>query len=501
MALTLTNNSMATLSSNDACTCSYNLEAFSLIWLDSNANNDEQNHDAQQKLRSIINTIKTFDDSKECQQYIEKMSKDDRLILIVSDQWAREFVPRIHEFRHVSFIALYFTKKKTCREASQYSQCSTNKDCGCFPLTTSDKSGICGFLWVACSRLDPCQTPGNTCEKPDHKCVRHPQCNSAPVCYPISMIDKQICPSSEDTTSPSVPNNTICTTATWSRQGISVAGGFGWGNALNQLYYPMGIFVDVNRTVYVADTNNARVVKWTQNATFGQIVAGGYGVGSGTAQFYGPMDLVVDKDGAIYVTDNLNNRVQKWNRNAQVGQTVMIVQRPIGIALDGEESLYVSASYWSKDLLKLRKGETNGNVIATNLPELYYLFAHQNQSIYAADKNNGRIYRIDEKKGQISVIIGSLQGLSATQLGYPQSVLVDGSGAVYVVEYGHHRVTRWLPGANAGIAIAGGRSQGYQSDQLNFPTDIAFDVDGNLYVADYGNHRVQKFAIDKSTCR
>ncbi|CAM4830533.1 unnamed protein product, partial [Rotaria magnacalcarata] len=366
---------------------------------------------------------------------------------------------------------------------------------------TSDKSGICGFLWVACSRLDPCQTPGNTCEKPDHKCVRHPQCNSAPVCYPISMIDKQICPSSEDTTSPSVPNNTICTTATWSRQGISVAGGFGWGNALNQLYYPMGIFVDVNRTVYVADTNNARVVKWTQNATFGQIVAGGYGVGSGTAQFYGPMDLVVDKDGAIYVTDNLNNRVQKWNRNAQVGQTVMIVQRPIGIALDGEESLYVSASYWSKDLLKLRKGETNGNVIATNLPELYYLFAHQNQSIYAADKNNGRIYRIDEKKGQISVIIGSLQGLSATQLGYPQSVLVDGSGAVYVVEYGHHRVTRWLPGANAGIAIAGGRSQGYQSDQLNFPTDIAFDVDGNLYVADYGNHRVQKFAIDKSTCR
>ncbi|CAF2046393.1 unnamed protein product [Rotaria magnacalcarata] len=405
-------------------------------------------------------------------------------------------------FRFLLFaIFSSYISSETCRDASQYSECSTNKDCGCFPLATSDKSGICGFLWVACSRLDPCQTPGNTCEKLDHKCVRHPQCNSAPVCYPISMIDKQICPSSEDTTSPSVPNNTICTTATWSRQGISVAGGFGWGNALNQLYYPMGIFVDVNRTVYVADTNNARVVKWTQNATFGQIVAGGYGVGSGTAQFYGPMDLVVDKDGAIYVTDNLNNRVQKWNRNAQVGQTVMIVQRPIGIALDGEESLYVSASYWSKDLLKLRKGETNGNVIATNLPELYYLFAHQNQSIYAADKNNGRIYRIDEKKGQISVIIGSLQGLSATQLGYPQSVLVDGSGAVYVVEYGHHRVTRWLPGANAGIAIAGGRSQGYQSDQLNFPTDIAFDVDGNLYVADYGNHRVQKFAIDKSTCR
>ncbi|CAF2975667.1 unnamed protein product [Rotaria socialis] len=90
-------------------------------------------------------------------------------------------------FRFLLF-ALFssYISSETCREASQYSECSTNKDCGCFPLTTSDKSGICGFLWVACSRLDPCQTPGNTCEKPDHKCVRHPQCNSGSVCYPIS---------------------------------------------------------------------------------------------------------------------------------------------------------------------------------------------------------------------------------------------------------------------------------------------------------------------------
>lgn len=159
------------------------------------------------------------------------------------------------------------------------------------------------------------------------------------------------------TTLPPIPDDGICATATWNQKGVTVAGGYGWGNGLNQLNFPAGIFVDANQNIYIADTNNARVVKWSKGATYGQIVAGGYGAGSGTAQLYGPMDVVVDKSGAVYITDTVNNRVQKWNRTAQVGETIMMVQRPLGLALDNEESLYVSGSYWSKDILKLRKGQ------------------------------------------------------------------------------------------------------------------------------------------------
>lgn len=303
------------------------------------------------------------------------------------------------------------------------------------------------------------------------------------------------------TTLPPIPDDGICATATWNQKGVTVAGGYGWGNGLNQLNFPAGIFVDANQNIYIADTNNARVVKWSKGATYGQIVAGGYGAGSGTAQLYGPMDVVVDKSGAVYITDTVNNRVQKWNRTAQVGETIMMVQRPLGLALDNEESLYVSGSYWSKDILKLRKGQKNGYVVASNLPEIYFLFVHQNRSIYAADTNNGRVLRIDEAKSQLSVAVGALQSLGVYQLSHPYSAVVDRLGAIYVVEYSAHRITRWLPGGKAGIVIIGGRGQGYQPDQLNLPTDIAFDVDGNLYVADHGNHRVQKFAIDKTSCK
>lgn len=83
---------------------------------------------------------------------------------------------------------------QTCRGMSQYEQCSTNNDCGYFPLTISDDSGICGFLWINCSRLEPCEIPNDYCENPGYICVHHPRCHNVPVCYPLSMIDQRLCP-------------------------------------------------------------------------------------------------------------------------------------------------------------------------------------------------------------------------------------------------------------------------------------------------------------------
>ena len=39
-----------------------NLETFSLVWLDAQVNTTEDNRQTQQKLRQIINHLKTFDD-------------------------------------------------------------------------------------------------------------------------------------------------------------------------------------------------------------------------------------------------------------------------------------------------------------------------------------------------------------------------------------------------------------------------------------------------------
>ena len=81
-------------------------EIFCLVWLDANTNADDS-RDAEQKLRSIINYLKRFQDVKLCQKYIEQSSNDDRIVLIVSGRLGPMLVPCIHQLRQVASIYVY----------------------------------------------------------------------------------------------------------------------------------------------------------------------------------------------------------------------------------------------------------------------------------------------------------------------------------------------------------------------------------------------------------
>ena len=60
------------------------LKPFALLWLDASVNSSEENRQAQKELRSTINYLKTFEDTNQCQQYIQLVSPYDRIVLIVS---------------------------------------------------------------------------------------------------------------------------------------------------------------------------------------------------------------------------------------------------------------------------------------------------------------------------------------------------------------------------------------------------------------------------------
>ncbi|CAF4628792.1 unnamed protein product, partial [Rotaria socialis] len=68
--------------------------------------------------------------------------------------------------------------------------------------------------------------------------------------------------------------------AKWAQNGVTVAGGNGSGGATNQLFYPLGLFVDDDQTVVIADNNNHRIIQWKNGDTTNeQVVAGGKGEG------------------------------------------------------------------------------------------------------------------------------------------------------------------------------------------------------------------------------
>ena len=57
------------------------------------------------------------------------------------------------------------------------------------------------------------------------------------------------------------------------RDGRTVAGGQEQGDAVDQLYSPFG--VDADGSLFIADTDNHRIVRCRPNARQGEIVAGG----------------------------------------------------------------------------------------------------------------------------------------------------------------------------------------------------------------------------------
>lgn len=83
-----------------------------LIWLDLSVNNSRENLDAQKRLRSLVNHLKTFEQIDQCEQYIQSTSPQDHLTLIVSGQFGEKIVPRIHQLQQISSIYIYCTNKK-----------------------------------------------------------------------------------------------------------------------------------------------------------------------------------------------------------------------------------------------------------------------------------------------------------------------------------------------------------------------------------------------------
>ncbi|CAF4273526.1 unnamed protein product, partial [Adineta steineri] len=106
----------------------------------------------------------------------------------------------------------------------------------------------------------------------------------------------------------------------WKQNAITVAGGNKQGQELNQLSGPMGIFIDKNKNLFIADYDNHRIVEWKYNAKEGQITAGGHGRGDRMDQLDHPTDVIVDQQNhSIIIADWGNRRVIQWlNQDQQI---------------------------------------------------------------------------------------------------------------------------------------------------------------------------------------
>jgi hypothetical protein len=88
-----------------------NLETYYLIWLDGYVNKSPDNIIAQEKLRTLINQLKPFEDGKTCEEYIRSLSETDRIVFIVSGASGKDIIPRVHQLRQILSIYIYCINK------------------------------------------------------------------------------------------------------------------------------------------------------------------------------------------------------------------------------------------------------------------------------------------------------------------------------------------------------------------------------------------------------
>ncbi|CAF1271683.1 unnamed protein product [Adineta steineri] len=285
----------------------------------------------------------------------------------------------------------------------------------------------------------------------------------------------------------------------WKQNPITVAGGKGKGQALNQLHGPRGIFIDTKKNIFIADFNNHRIIEWKNNAKEGQIIVGVNGQGNRIDQLDHPTDVIVDEQShSIIIADSLNRRVIQWmNQNQQV-----LIQNIdcYGLAMDKNGFLYVSDRL-KNEVRRWKMGEYNegvvvagGNEKGNQLNQLYgptFIFVDEDQSVYVSDSDNHRVmkWKKGSKEGTV-VAGGNGEGRNLSQLSSPYGVIVDDLGQIYVADFGNDRIMRWCEGKGE-VAVGGNGKE----NQLHGPRGLSFDDEKNFYIVDLGNNRIVKFEI------
>jgi sugar lactone lactonase YvrE len=262
---------------------------------------------------------------------------------------------------------------------------------------------------------------------------------------------------------------------------------------------PADTAVDAAGNVYVADTGNHAIRKVTRAGvvtTFagtGEQAGNADGTGS-AARFNQPMGIVFDSAGNLYVSDSGNTTIRKVTSAG--GVTTLATGVPgRGLSVDTGGNVYVADPNGGV----IRKVTAGGTVSIVAGPGPFNaptdVAVDPTGSLFVADSLNAVIRKI-AVGGAVSTFAGQLNSsvvhdgaADAARFSYPHSLAIDGTGNLYVTEYGA-RVVRKITTAG-GVSSLGGGPAGYQRltglgrDALFMtPQGISVDAGGTIAFVD-----------------
>ena len=247
-----------------------------------------------------------------------------------------------------------------------------------------------------------------------------------------------------------------------------------YGDGYGELIWPVGIAIDSDENIYIADEWMNRISIFTSSGVFLRNWST-----QGDGEFNRTSGIALDLNDDVYVVDSLNHRVRKFTKDGgyilqfgSFGDGPGELNAPWGVAVDDEGSVYV------------------------------------------ADHKNHRVQKFDAN-GEFVASFGSY-GKGKGQLNRPSDVAVDPDGDVYVCDWGNDRVQVFASDGRFIASFIGDAQQlakGHQQQvdanpdvikarrraytlepewRFALPTGVTFDVESSrLIVADSQRSRVQ----------
>jgi DNA-binding beta-propeller fold protein YncE len=211
--------------------------------------------------------------------------------------------------------------------------------------------------------------------------------------------------------------------------------------------------------------------------------------------FKNPQDIAVDSEGNVYVADTGNHRIQKFTSEGEF----LMAWREETKRINGSEIIQSSSPLAIKtgEWLAINLLDGLKIVFSRDVSEIESFLNNDFQPIgIALDPQDnvyvtcGFPYHINKytSEGTLSQQWASY-GNSDKQFNAPIRIARGKSGNLYVTDMLNHRVSKFTAD---GQIIQWGKSENGE-DQFFFPTGIATDTEENVYVVDTGNVRIQKF--------
>ncbi len=222
---------------------------------------------------------------------------------------------------------------------------------------------------------------------------------------------------------------------------------------------PWGVAVGPDGSVYVADTWNHRIQKFSADGEF-ITMWGTFGQAETPTAFWGPRSVAVDSNGHVYVSDTGNKRIVVFDSNGNyitqfggAGLDPGQFDEPVGLALDQAGNLYV-ADTWN-----------------------------QRVQVFAPNANGTEFTPLKS---------WDVTAWSGQSLDNKPFIAVAPNGNVIITDPDNYRMLMFDSDGNY---ISGWDSYTGDGGNLALYAGVAVDANGNVWATDASNNRVLKFSL------